>query len=111
MLQYEVAKSIYDEIRTKASESTKSGFDEFFKLFLKNAADYASTRTSWAVMSQSERSADDNARRVKHDAFISMLSAISRNLGVEGIEEKMPDRKAKGDFACYIALFMGLEQR
>ena len=27
------------------------------------------------------------------------------------IDEIMPDRKLKGDFACYVALFLSLEQR
>ena len=46
-----------------------------------------------------------------HDAYMSSLVAVCRNLGIEGIDEIMPDRKAKGDFACYIALFLSLEQR
>jgi len=40
-----------------------------------------------------------------------MLNAISRNLDMEEIETVMPDRKTKGDFACFIALFLALEQR
>lgn len=110
MLQYEKARQLYEEIREKATCCSRSGFQDFFKLFLKSAADYAATRTSWATMDQSARNQDDQPRRVKHDAFISILNAISRNLGVE-IEEIIPDRKTKGDFACYVALFMALEQR
>jgi hypothetical protein len=40
-----------------------------------------------------------------------MLTAVCRNLGMDNLEEILPDRKTKGDFACYIALFLGLEQR
>lgn len=110
MLQFEEARQLYEEMKEKAARSSQSGFQDFFKLFLKSAADYAATRSSWATMDQSVRNEDDKPRRLKHDAFISILNAISRNLDV-GIEEIMPDRKAKGDFACYIALFMALEQR
>lgn len=111
MLQYETAKRIYEELKEKAMQSTLDGFHDFFKLFLKSAIDYAATRAAWATMDQAARNEDDKLRRMKHDAFISMLSAISRNLGMEEIEAVMSDRKTKGDFACYIALFLALEQR
>lgn len=111
MLQYETAKRIYDELKEKAKQSSMSGFQEFYKMFLKSAVDYSATRAAWATIDQAARNEDDKSRRLKHDAFISMLNAISRNLGMVEIETVMPDRKTKGDFACYIALFMGLEQR
>ncbi len=110
MLQFEDARQLYEEMKEKSARSSQSGFQDFFRLFLKSAANYAATRSAWATMEQAERNEDDKPRRVKHDAFISLLNAISRNLDVE-IEEIMPDRKTKGDFACYIALFMALEQR
>ena len=111
MLQYETAKVLYEELKEKSKQSSKSGFQDFYKMFLKSAADYAATRSSWATMEQADRNEDDKPRRMKHDAFISMLNAISRNLCIDGIDEIMPDRKTKGDFACYIALFLALEQR
>lgn len=111
MLQYETAKRIYDEMKEKSKESPMSGFQDFFKMFLKSAVDYANTRAAWATMDQAARNEDDKSRRMKHDAFISMLNAISRNLGMEEIEAIMPDRKTKGDFACFIGLFLALEQR
>ena len=111
MLQYETAKRIYDELKEKAKQGPMNGFQEFYKMFLKSAVEYATTRATWATMDQAARNEDDKSRRMKHDAFISMLNAISRNLGMVEIEDVMPDRKTKGDFACYIALFMALEQR
>lgn len=62
-------------------------------------------------MNQSARSEDDKSRSLKHDAFMSILGAVCRNLEIEGIDELLSDRKMKGDFACYIALFLALEQR
>lgn len=111
MLQYETAKRIFEDLKEKTKQSPMSGFQDFYKMFLKSALDYAATRAAWATMDQAVRIEDDKPRRMKHDAFISMLNAISRNLGIEEIEEVMPDRKTKGDFACYIALFLALEQR
>lgn len=110
MLQYETAQAIYEQMKDRAAKSSKSGFQDFFKMFLKSAGEYAATRTSWATMTQEARNEDDKPRRAQHDAFISMLSAVSRILEIE-VEEIMPDRKTKGDFACYIALFLALEQR
>ena len=98
-------------MKEKAKQSPLSGFQDFYKMFLKSAVDYATTRAAWATMDQAARNEDDKPRHLKHDAFISMLNAISRNLGVDEIEVVMPDRKTKGDFACYIALFLALEQR
>ena len=111
MLPYETAKNLYEQMKHKAAQSTVSSFPEFFKMFLKRASDYAATRTAWATMNQAQRNEDDKPRRAKHDAFIAMLNAISRNLDIAGIDTLLPDRKTQGDFACYIALFMALEQR
>ena len=111
MLQYEVAKKLYEEMKEKAENCSKEGFDEFYQNFLEDAIDYARTRTAWSFMDQEARMEADRGRSIKHDAFMSMLGAICRNLGVEGIDGIMPDRKMKGDFACYIALFLALEQR
>ena len=111
MLQYETAKKLYEEIKAKATSDKRSGFDDFYNGFLKSAASYAETRTEWNFMELSERMERDKSRSIKHDAYMSGLGAVCRNLGIEGIDEIMPDRKTKGDFACYIALFLALEQR
>ena len=111
MLQYEVAKKLYEELKEKVAKSSVDGFDKFYKRFLEHAVDYAQNRTSWAFMTQAARNDDDKSRSMKHDAYMSMLNAVCRNLGIERIDELMLDRKAKGDFACYIALFLALEQR
>ena len=111
MLQYEIAKKLYEEIKAKATNNTRPGFDDFYNGFLKSAVSYAETRTEWNFMDFSERIERDKSRSIKHDSYMSSLGAVCRNLGIEGIDEIMPDRKAKGDFACYIAMFLGLEQR
>ena len=111
MLSYETAEKLYTEMKQRAAEKTQGPFGEFYKMFLKSAVEYANTRAAWGCMTQEERNGDDKARRIKHDALISMLTAVCRNLGMEDLEEILPDRKTKGDFACYIALFLGLEQR
>ena len=111
MLEFEIAKKLYEEIKEKSKNSTIEDFLEFYERFLKLAVDYAANRTKWAFMSYDEQTEDDKSRSRKHDAYMSSLSAVCRNLGIDGVDEIMPDRKTKGDFACYIALFLSLEQR
>ena len=111
MLQYGVAKQLYEEMKEKAAKCPKEGFREFYREYLQSATDYAKTRLAWSFMSVEECVADDPSRTIKHDGYMAMLGAICRNLGFEEIDEIMPDRKAKGDFACYVALFLALEQR
>ncbi len=111
MLQYEVAKKLFEEIRNKVAQQADAELKEFYEEFLSSAADYATGRLEWAFMDTEARREDDSSRSIKHDAYMAMLGAVCRNLGIAGIDELMPDRKAKGDFACYIALFLALEQR
>ena len=111
MLEFEIAKKLYEEIQEKAINDSREGFKEFYEDFLKSAVSYAETRTEWSFMELSERMENDRSRSIKHDSYMYSLGAVCRNLGIEGIDEIMPDRKAKGDFACYIALFLSLEQR
>ena len=111
MLQYEIAKNLYEEIKEKSLYCNEEIFLDFYKDFLKSAADYAKTRTEWTFMDRKIRLDEDKNRTIKHDGFMSLLGAICRNLDITGIDDIMPDRKTKGDFACYITLFLALEQR
>lgn len=111
MLQYEVAKKFYDELKEKAGQNRDEAIAELYEDFLAAAADYAKTRLAWSFMDMAAKHEADAGRTVKHDGFMMLLGAVCRNLGVEGLGALMPDRKTKGDFACYIALFLALEQR
>ena len=59
MLQYEVTKKLYDEIKEKMAKTTKEGFDEFHQDFLQDAIDYATTRASWSCMDRTARTIND----------------------------------------------------
>ena len=111
MLPYEDAKKLYEEIKEKATGCSDEELKEFYHDFLASSAEYARTRLAWSFMDMNERIQDDGSRRIKHNGYMAMLEAICRNLGVEGMDEILPDRKTKGDFACYVALFLALEQR
>ncbi|MBP3413339.1 MAG: hypothetical protein J6K89_08795 [Oscillospiraceae bacterium] len=110
MLQYEVARKFYEELKSAASRADEE-LKEFYNDFLLSATKYANNRLSWSFMDLAARREDDERRHLKHDSFMAILTAICRNLAVEGLDEAMPDRKTKGDFACYISLFLSLEQR
>ena len=111
MMQYDVAKKLYEEINEKAAKNSDEIFKGFYHDFLDSAAEYAKTRLSWSFMDLDARIEDDKSRSIKHDGFMAMLNAVCRNLGIADADKIMPDRKTKGDFACYIALFLSLEQR
>ena len=111
MLKYEVAKELFEEISQKAIGNPDELFQDLYRDLLKCAVDYAQNRAAWSFMKWNERLGDSGSRTAKHNAFMAMLDAVCRNLGIEGIDEIMPERKTKGDFACYIALFLALEQR
>ena len=110
MLVYEDARRLYEEINDRAKKQPED-FKEFYQDFLKSASEYAKTRLSWSFMTLAERRDDDASRTIKHDGFMATLNAVCRNLGVQNIDDVMPERKSKGDFACYIAMFLALEQR
>lgn len=110
MLSYETAREMYGQIKEKMIGQPED-FREFYEEFLELAVDYAKTRLSWSFMSTEQKRADDAGRSIKHDAFMAAFRAVCRNLGIEGIEDLMPERKSMGDFACYLALFLSLEQR
>lgn len=110
MLQYEIAKELYDTMEKRAAQQPED-FREFYQDFLVAATEYAKTRLSWSFMDIAQRRQDDASRSIKHNGFMAALDAVCRNLGIEGLDEIMPERKTKGDFACYIALFLALQQR
>ena len=111
MLNYEPAKALYEELKKKAAAQPDEEFNSFYREFLQAAVDYAENRMAWSFLTQEAQIEDDKARSIKHDANMSLLAAVCRYLGVKGIDRILPDRKTKGDFACYLALFLALEQR
>ena len=112
MLEYAIAKNVYEEMKARASEIVKKGgSDRLYTMFLKNAVSYANARMEWSFMTLAIRAENDQRRSITHDSFMSMLDAVCRKFEIENIDTLMPDRKTKGDFACYIALFLALEQR
>lgn len=111
MLSHAAAEQLFKEIREKAQTHTDEAFVSRYRNFLAAAAEYAKTRLDWSFMTPAARANDDTARSIRHDSFMLQLSMVCRALGMDGVDSILPDRKTRGDFACYIALFLSLEQR
>lgn len=103
MLDNDTAMRLFDRIQKGVKTHPQPEFSQFYDRFLKSAKDYASIRLEWQSLDLSQRIERDHSRRVSHDAFISMLNAVCRNTGITDLDGILPDREAKGDFACYIA--------
>jgi len=82
---------------------------------LERACAYATLRTQWQLGDPTERFEIDRRRTIAHEAFIATINALSRNMAASGLpiewRARLPDRKTIGDFACYVACFLGLEAR
>ncbi len=84
--------------------------------FFSRAVEYAQIRVQWQLSTPHERMQMDERRGTIHDAFIDACDSMSRYMQEEGEdiswrEELGTDRKAIGDFACYLHLILGLVAR
>lgn len=87
---------------------------------IKSAVEYAWIRSEWANMTREERIERDAGRSAKHNLFISNLTILYRYLrklnphagDLDLLEDLLEsDRKEIGDFACFIAYQIMLENR
>lgn len=103
--------------------------DEFFleeyQKLVSHAIRYASVRASWSCFDREEKMREDEGRTNAHNMFLNDVARYAgymkrsgrdtgwfEELG-QGIEPGEVDLKRKriGDWACYIALFVALNQR
>lgn len=111
MLKYDTAKELFEKIQKSTDECGDEMVLDFYHEFLKKACNYAKIRADWTFWEQNTRNENDSGRTNIHNGFIDSLNIVCRCLNIQGVDEILPDRKYKGDFACYIALFLALEQR
>lgn len=114
-LSIETASDIFIEIRNSINDTDEDA-KELYKDFLDGAFKYASIRSLWLTMSKDEKMERDKERTFKHDSIINRVNILARYLEKMGNDifwraELGDSRKRIGDFACYIALFYGLEAR
>ena len=112
-LSYEEAKEIYFSIQNNLDLSD----DDIVGLYndmINRAVRYANIRAEWNSLTRDQKREKDDSRTFAHDAVIMAVNIVARTQGNEGAvwrSRLTDDRKRIGDFACYIALFKGLEAR
>lgn len=114
-LSIETANDIFEKIRNSISYTDEDA-KELYEDFLDGAFKYASIRSLWLTMSKDEKMERDKERTFKHDSIINRVNILARYLEKMGNDvswrvELGDSRKRIGDFACYLALFYGLEAR
>ena len=93
-------------------------YDELIKIVTR----YATIRANWLLLSREEKSEQDSGRTSCHNSVITHFNMLVRYLKQQGktavwrddlgYEEDDPyNRKAIGDFACYLAFVNGINAR
>lgn len=95
---------------------------ELYDELLEAAVKYAEIRAKWLQMDRETKNETDSLRTSRHDAVIRNLNMLARYLKTQGkagswreqlgYEEDNPyNRKAIGDFACYLVFVNSLNAR
>lgn len=105
----ELAKKIFKQINQTKLFSLKNDLINY-------AVEYSIIRVEWYLASDEDKSALEDARTTKHNAFIDACNILSREM-LKQYEDASwridlgNDRKVIGDFACYVHCFLGLSSR
>lgn len=116
ILRIEEAMQIYDDILKSVEKCKIDDKWDFVNEFLKKACIYATTRQQWEFMPREERINKDSSRTITHNVFIDSINILARLLNSDGVETPWREqlgnqRKRLGDFACYVAYIIGLNNR
>ena len=114
-LTFEKAIEILGKIKVGLDKNDEDAM-ELYNDFLEGAVAYASIRSGWMLLSNEEKMDQDKGRSYRHDSFINRVNILARYFEKIGKDvswraELGEERKTIGDFACYLALFYGLEAR
>ena len=113
ILTYNEAREIFDVINDNL-DRTDENIVELYQDMISRAVRYANIRAGWNILTREQKLEQDASRTSAHDAFIMSVNIIARTQGDTGAawRQRLSDeRKRIGDFACYIALFEGIEAR
>lgn len=114
-LSIERANDIFVRIQNSINDTDEDA-KELYIDFLEGAFKYAAIRSLWLTMTKDDKMERDKDRTLKHDSVINRINILARYLektsnDISWRAELGDSRKRIGDFACYIALFYGLEAR
>ena len=113
ILTYAEAEEIYHVMEANIDRRDED-IAGMYKDMKARAVKYANIRAGWNLLSTAEKREKDPSRTSAHDAFIASLGSIARlegDAGKQWRERLSDDRKRIGDFACFIALFEGIQAR
>lgn len=104
-----VAQQVFERIEM-------SQLADFRRDLYQAAKRYAGMRVEWRLTTPDERLQMDAARTRAHDALIDTFNILSREQAKHGEDNSWrktlgQDRKAIGDMAAYIILFLALSAR
>lgn len=108
MLQYRLAKKLYEEIKKKAAQNPVV-YEDVYVEFLISATTYANSCVVWFLLDDDERRENDERRRNEYSDFAAALEDIGQSMKIKDMDVILSDRKSKSDFACYIMMFLALE--
>ena len=105
----EIASKAFDELRITQHASLRRDL-------IRAAVHYAHHRAEWYLAGPEERTDMNQARTAAHNAFIDACNILSRQMAKSGESTDWrgmlgTDRREIGDFACFVALFVGLAAR
>ena len=119
-ITFEKMQMIHTEILAEigADADALELYDELIKI----ATRYATIRANWLLLSREEKNEQDSGRTSCHNSVIIHFNMLARYLKQQGntaawrdklgYEEDDPyNRKAIGDFACYLAFVNGINAR
>ena len=95
---------------------------ELYDGLIEKATKYAGMRAEWCLMDQEKKRENDSYRTSCHNKVILQLNMLSRYLKTQGkaaawrellgdVEDDPNNRKAIGDFACYLVFCNSLNAR
>jgi hypothetical protein len=105
-----------DETRAIYAQMKASSCQLLVEGLVKAAVTYSRIRVDWLLAAQEERRGMDDGRTRAHTAFIDACNILSRNMQAAGEDHAWrarigEDRRAIGDFACYLHCLLGIMAR
>ena len=119
-ITFEKMQTIHTEMLAEIGADTEAL--ELYDELMKVATRYAAIRANWLLLSREEKSEQDSGRTSCHNSVITHFNMLARYLKQQGKaaawrdklgyeEDDLYNRKAIGDFACYLVFVNGVNAR
>ena len=119
-LSIEQMENIHKQILAEIANDADA--NEIYEELVEKATKYAAFRAEWFIWSRETRMERDDSRTSCHNSLITSFNMLARYLRMNGKEALWRDelgyeeddkynRKAIGDFACYIVFINSINAR